>query len=427
MRIPRIRRTPRPVSPGRAHRILIVSHYFPPETGAPQARLSELAAAWAAGGDQVTVLTGMPSHPTGILPPEYQRAIRRRERRDGYAVLRTWLYATPNEGIARKTLSHLSFMISSVLLGWRAGGRADTVVVSSPTFFSVASAWLLARMKRARLVVEVRDLWPAIFVELGVLTNRRVIRVLERLELAAYAAADEVVVVTDGFRADLIGRGVPADKVHTIRNGVAVGRFDPAAPADPYLRAGLGARPDECLVLYAGTHGISQGLPEAAEAATRLTGRPVHLAFLGEGADKARLRHRVSELSLANVTLANAIPAELMPSLLATADILLVTLRDVPLFATFIPSKMFEYLAAGRPVIGAVTGEAAQILREAGGLVVPPGDSAALARAIRELAADPERRASIAAQGRAYVERFFDRAELARQYRKILEAAGEHR
>jgi glycosyltransferase involved in cell wall biosynthesis len=402
-------------------RTLIVSHYFPPETGAPQARLSALAAAWAASGDDVTVLTGMPNHPSGVLPPEYRHAIRRRERRDGYAVLRTWLYATPNEGIARKTASHLSFMLSSVLLGWRASGPADTVVVSSPTFFSIASAWVLARLKRARLVVEVRDLWPAIFVELGVLTNRRLIAVLERLELAAYAAADEVVVVSDGFRANLIGRGVPAAKVHTIRNGVDAGRFDPATPPDPYLRAGLGARPHECLVLYAGTHGISQGLPEAVQAAVTLAGQPVHLAFVGEGADKQRLRQTVKELGLGNVTLANAIPSKLVPALLATADILLVTLRDVPLFATFIPSKMFEYLAAGRPVIGAVAGEAAQILREAGAVVVPPGDHAALAEAISALAADPRRRAAMAGQGRAYVERFFDRGDLARQYRKILD------
>src|SRR6185312_15820116 len=129
----------------------------------------------------------------------------------------------------------------------------------------------------------------------------------------------------------------------------------------------------------AGTHGISQGLPEATEAATRLTGRPVHLAFVGDGSDKPRLAHRVAELNLTNVTLARAIPSGMMPALLASADILLVTLRDVPLFATFIPSKIFEYLAAGRPVIGAVAGEAAEILTEAGQLVVPPGDAAALA------------------------------------------------
>jgi glycosyltransferase involved in cell wall biosynthesis len=406
-------------------RILIVSHYFPPEAGAPQARLSALAAAWAVGGDNVTVLTGMPNHPTGVLPPEYRNAIRRREYRDGYRVVRTWLYATPNEGTARKTLSHLSFMVTSVLLGSWACGRADTVVVSSPTFFSIGSAWLLARLKRARLVIEVRDLWPAIFVELGVLTNRRVIRLLERLELAAYAAADQVVVVSDGFRQNLIERGVPAAKVHTVRNGVALDRFgsgEPDSLARRTARARLGARPGDCLVLYAGTHGISHALSRVADAAALLAGKPVHVAFVGDGSDKARLQRRVAELGLRNVTLAPAVPPDEVPGLLAAADICLVPLRDVPLFATFIPSKMFEYLAAGKPVIGSVTGEPAQILREAGAVVVPPEDSQALAGAITSLATDPGRRAAMGQRGRAYVEKFFDRAELARQYRKILEA-----
>jgi len=407
-------------------RILLVSHYFPPEAGAPQARLSALAAAWAAGGDKVTVLTGMPNHPTGVLPPEYRGVVLRRERRDGYRVVRTWLYATPNEGIVRKTLCHLSFMISSVLLGGLASGRADTVVVSSPTFFSIGSAWLLARMHRARLVIEVRDLWPAIFVELGVLTNRRVIRVLERLELAAYAAADQVVVVSDGFRANLIERGVPADKVHTIRNGVSLSRFRPGVPSPGVdeLRTRLGAGPGECLVLYAGTHGISHALPAVADAAALLSGKPVHIAFVGDGADKPRLQRRVADLGLDNVTLAPAVPPDEVPRLLEAADICLVPLRDVPLFATFIPSKMFEYLAAAKPVIGSVTGESAQILHEAGAIVVPPEDSKSLAEAIAALAADPARRAAMARQGRAYVARFFDRAELAREYRKILEVPG---
>ena len=405
-------------------RIIIVTHYFPPETGAPQARLSALAAAWAANGDDVTVLTGMPNHPTGVIPPEYRGAIRRRERRDGYRVLRTWLYATPNEGMVRKTIGHLSFMVTSVLLGGRASGPADVVVVSSPTFFAVGAGWLLARLKRARLVVEVRDLWPAIFAELGVLTSRRVIRLLERLELAAYAAADTVVVVSDGFRANLIGRGVPADKVHTIRNGVCPSEFDPGAPADARLRATLGVGPGDCLVVYAGTHGIAQGLTSVAEAAARLTGEEIRFAFVGEGADKQRLLRRVTELGLRNVTLLPGIPYEQVSALLAAADICLVPLRDVPLFSSFIPSKMFEYLAAGKPVVGAVTGEAAQILREAGAWVVPPADSGALAVAIQALAADPRRRQAMGQQGRCYVEKYFDRAALAGLYRKILDSPG---
>jgi len=408
-------------------RIIIVTHYFPPETGAPQARLSGLAAAWAADGDDVTVLTGMPNHPTGVIPPEYRGAVRRRERRDGYRVLRTWLYATPNEGMARKTIGHLSFMISSVLLGGRASGPADVIVVSSPTFFAVGAGWLLARLKRARLVVEVRDLWPAIFTELGVLTSRPVIRLLERLELAAYSAADTVIVVSDGFRANLIGRGVPAGKVHTIRNGVRPGEFDPEAPADPRLRARLGACPDDCVVLYAGTHGISQGLTSVADTAAQLTDEAIWFAFVGDGADKQRLQHRVAEHGLRNVTLLPGIPHEEVPALLAAADICLVPLRDVPLFSSFIPSKMFEYLAAGKPVVAALAGEAAQILREAGAWVVPPADSEALAAAIRTLAADPERRQAMGRQGRCYVEKHFDRGVLAQLYRKLLDAPGSQR
>jgi glycosyltransferase involved in cell wall biosynthesis len=408
-------------------RILIVTHYFPPETGAPQARLSALAAAWAADGDEVTVLTGMPNHPTGVVPPPYRRAIRRTEHADGYGIVRTWLYATPNEGILRRTIGHLSFMCSSVLLGARKAGRADVIVVSSPTFFSIGAAWVLARLKRARLVVEIRDLWPAIFIELGVLTNRRVIGLLEHLELAAYAAADEVVVVSEGFRDNLISRGVPAAKVHTIRNGVTPDRFDPEAAADPAVRARLGARPGDCLVLYLGTHGISQALPGIADAASLLSGKPVHFAFVGEGSDKPRLQRRVTELGLGNVTLLPGVPHAEVPELLAAADICLVPLRDVPLFSTFIPSKIFEYLAAGKAVIGAVTGEPAQILRGAGAHVVPPEDSAALAGAIGALADDPERRQLMGKLGRAQAELCFDRAVLARKYRQILEASGGRR
>jgi glycosyltransferase involved in cell wall biosynthesis len=326
--------------------------------------------------------------------------------------------------MARKTLGHLSFMVSSVLLGWRASGPADVVVVSSPTFFSILSGWLLARLKRARFVVEVRDLWPAIFVELGVLTNRRIIGMLERLELAAYAAADQVVVVSEGFRADLVRRGVPPEKVHTIRNGVDLGRFAsvPGSSADRAgLRARLGAGPDDCLVLYAGTHGISQALPAIADAAAQLDGRAIRFAFVGDGADKKRLQRRVDELGLRNVVLLPGVPSAEMPALLAAADICLVPLRNVPLFASFIPSKMFEYLAAGKAVVGSVTGEAAQILAEAGAVVVPPEDSGSLAAAIAALAADPQLRAVIGQTGRAFAERCHDRAALAREYRKILD------
>lgn len=405
-------------------RILLLTQYFPPEIGAPQARLSEFARTWAADGDEVTVLTGMPNHPTGVVPQRYRGRVRVRERRDGYSVLRTWLYATPNEGFFRKTLSHLSFMLSSVLLGARASGKADVVVVSSPTFFSIGSAWLLARLKRARLVVEVRDLWPAIFVELGVLTNRWIIKLLQRLELAAYHAADAVVVVTEGFRENLIQRGVPPSKVHTVRNGVDADRFSSEVVHGSDTRARLGAGPGECLVVYAGALGISHALDKVVEAAALLTDQPVRFALVGEGAEKQRIAERARELGLTNVHLPGAVARDEVPSVLAAADICLVSLRDVPLFSSFIPSKLFEYLAAEKPVIGALRGEPAQILRAAGAVVVPPEKPERLAEEIVALAQDPVRRADLGKEGRRFVEQNFDRAELARRCRSVFDSIG---
>jgi hypothetical protein len=180
-------------------------------------------------------------------------------------------------------------------------------------------------------------------------------------------------------------------------------------------------------VLYAGTHGISQGLTVIAEAAALLATRPagaaVRFAFVGDGADKQRLRSRVAELGLRNTVLLPGVPNGQMPALLAAADICLVPLRNVPLFSTFIPSKMFEYLAAGKAVIGSVTGEAAQILAEAGAAVVPPEDSDSLAAAIASLGVDSELRELMGKTGRAFVEESYDAATLARQYREILDLA----
>ena len=421
-------------------RILVVTHYFPPEIGAPQARLSELARTWAEDGDDVTVLTGLPNHPTGVIPDAYRGVRRRIEVVDGYEVIRTWLYATPNEGFVKKTLGHLSFMASSVVLGLPAVDEAtDVVVVSSPTFFAILSAWVIARRRRARFVVEIRDLWPAIFVELGVLTNPTIIKVLELLELAAYRAADAVVVVSEGFRDDLVRRGVPAAKIHTIRNGVDLERFRPD-PGDPAAvraaREELGVIDGDTLVLYIGAHGISHGLTAIADAAALLRDEPIHFAFVGEGAAKAQLAARIDELTSRtapgagaddagrgglSVTLRPGVPRDEVAGLLDAADICLVPLRDVPLFSTFIPSKIFEYFGAGKAVVGAVRGEPAAILRAGGAVVVEPEDVAAIAEAVRELAADPARRAEMGRTAHAYVTEHFDRRMLARTYRGILD------
>lgn len=415
-------------------RVLIVTGCFPPPAGAPQARLSSLAAAWAADGDAVTVLTGMPSQPAGV-PPSSRRALLRRERTDGYRVIRTWRYAPPDAGIARATLGPLSFLASSVLLGGRASGPADVVVVSSPDFCSLLSGWLLARRKRARLAVQIGEPRPATGAGPGARTSRRVAWLRGRLELAACAAADQVVVVGEQLRDDLIRRGVPAAKVRTVSNGGDPGRLPPAAPASPEVRARLGAGSGDCLVLYAGPHGISRALPAIAEAAA-LTEAPVpgdpaggggsvRFAFVGDGADKRRLEQRVADLGLRHVVLLPGVPDAELPGLLAAADICLVPLRRVPPFVAFVPSGIFEYLAAGKAVIGSVTGDAARVLAEAGAVVVPPEDSVSLAAAITTLAGSPRLRAALGQQGRAFAQRRHDQAALAREYRTILDLDGD--
>ncbi|NNN21030.1 MAG: glycosyltransferase family 4 protein [Acidimicrobiales bacterium] len=402
-------------------KILLVSHYFPPEIGAPQARLSEMAASWVKSGHEVTVLTGMPNHPTGIIPSKYQGAVVREEFIDGYKVIRTWLYATPNEGFVKKTLGHLSFMITSILLGITKVGRPDIVIVSSPTFFSIFSAWVISKVKRAKLIVEIRDLWPAIFVELGVLTNKTIIKILEALELCAYRVSDAVVVVTEGFLDNLVSRGVPREKITVIRNGVDLDKFG-ATPCDLDIKKELGASRDDIVVLYIGAHGISHGLVSIAKTALLLKDKSnLHFAFVGEGAAKKDLIDYVENNDIQNVTFLPGQPRERVPLILGASDICLVPLRDVPLFTSFIPSKIFEYLASKKAVIGSLSGEPAKILTDSGAVVVPPENPELLAEAIKKLSDSEFLREAMGKSGRSYVEENFDRTKLASDYLALME------
>lgn len=401
-------------------RILLITQNFPPEIAASAARHSELARYWAESGHEVTVLTGMPNHPTGVIPPEYKGAVRREEQVDGHRVVRTWVYATPNTGLIRRTLNHLSFMVTTVLLGTGRVGRPDAVVVTSPPFFQVIGAWILSLIKRAPLVFEVRDLWPGIFEELGVIRNRRVLWLLERLELFMYRRARRVVVVTDAFKQTLVERGVPASKIDVIKNGVDLERFSPRA-ADDGIRRRLGAGPDDFLVLHIGAHGISHALESIADGAKLLAGRPrIRFAFVGEGARKVDLERKLSNDDITNAISLPGIPRDEVPGYVAAADLCLVPLRSIDAFEKWIPSKMFEFLGMAKPVLGSLAGEAAGILTDAGQTVVPPESPGDLAEAIAALADDPDRLGDMGIDGRRYVEEHFDRRALAHDYLDVL-------
>jgi glycosyltransferase involved in cell wall biosynthesis len=403
-------------------RIAYVSHYFVPEIAAPSVRLHGFGRYWAAHDHQVTVLTGFPNHPTGVIPPEYRGRLMQRQRIDGIQVLRSWLYATPNRGFALKTLGHLSFMLTAVVMGLPRLGPIDVVIASSPTFFTAISAWIISRLRGVPMVFEVRDLWPAVFVDLGVLKDPTLIKTLEALELFLYRQSAAVVPVTEAFREAIIQRGIPSEKVRVIPNGADIETYRPDVDGRP-MRAKLGLG-DKFVVSYMGSHGISHGLTAVLDAAALHRDRPEILYLLvGEGAEKEMLLAKRDHLGLRNVRMLPHQPPDFMPELYAASDVCLVPLRDVPIFETFVPSKLFEILAMGRPIIGSVRGEARSILERSGGaVIIPPEDPAALVSAVDALRADPARRISMGSAGRAFLEDNYSHAALAERYLEVLQS-----
>jgi glycosyltransferase involved in cell wall biosynthesis len=402
-------------------RIVLLSHYFWPELGAPSARLLEMGREWVAQGHAVTVVTNFPNHPTGVVPEAYRGRSFQIEEVHGLRVIRCRTYATPNRGIVLRTVGHLVFMLEAVLQAAPHLRGTDVLVASSPTLFAVVAAWVLSRRLGVPFVFEVRDLWPAIFADLGVIRSRVLIRTLERLELFLYRRSGAVVTVTRAFAADIARRGIDPAKLHVVPNGVDLEAFQPGPP-DNDLRARLGVG-DGLLVLYCGAHGISHALSRILDVAERLRADPrFHFLFVGEGAEKEALEAKARALALENVTFRDAVPREDVPALYRTADVVLVPLRAVPLFRSFIPSKMFEILACGRPILASLEGEAAEILRASGAaLVVPPEDVDALAKALSRLAEDLSLRSELASRGRPWVAEHFDRRRLASGYLEILE------
>jgi glycosyltransferase involved in cell wall biosynthesis len=247
--------------------IVYMCQHFYPEIGAPSIRILELSKEWVKSGHNVTVVTAFPNHPTGKIPDQYRGCIFKTEYHEGIRILRNFIYATPNKGKFRRIVSHLSFMISSLILSLPRLGKADVIIVSSPPFFSAISGFIMSCIKRRPFVFEVRDLWPAAINDLGVVKSGLIIKVLESLELFLYRRAQKVVVVTESFKEDLIRRGIPLTKIEVIFNGVDPGRFTGIDAKTVKRTYGLEER---MVILYSGTHGIAHSLEMILMAAERL-------------------------------------------------------------------------------------------------------------------------------------------------------------
>lgn len=393
-------------------KILVLTHYYPPEVNAPASRLSEHARVWAQAGHEVTVVTCVPNHPTGRAYPGYRNRLWQEEERDGVRVIRLWTWLAANEGFLPRIANYVSYLLSVFLWMWRLP-KADVVLSTSPQFFCGLAGWLLKR-KRRPWVLEIRDLWPESIVTVGAMKRGAAIKLLEAIERFAYRKADLVVSVTDGFVPHIRERRGDGP-IAVIKNGVDLTTFTtPDAAAEAAFRAAHDLT-GKFVAAYVGTHGMAHKLDTVLEAAELLRGRS-DIAFLlvGEGAERARLVGEVAARGLSNVVMLGQQPKSAMPSIWAASDAALVLLRRVDTFKTVIPSKMFEAMAMACPMIMGVEGEAKALMEAGGaGIAITPESAAELAAAVTRLADDPELAAQLGESGRSFVAREFDRRALA--------------
>jgi glycosyltransferase involved in cell wall biosynthesis len=402
-------------------RIFYIIHYFPPELNGGATRASELARLWAQAGHDVTILTGFPNHPNGRIPEKYRGKLFQEEFIDGYRVRRSYIYATPNKGFARRIFNHLSLMVSTVI-GSVLKERPDVIIASSPPLFMGISGYLLSRLKRVPYVFEVRDIWPQQAIDLGMLQNRHIIRTMEALELFLYRNAAKIIGVAESTKRLLSERGIPAEKIDTIFNGTDL--VQPASDSrlyEPQLESLLEGK---FVVSYIGTMGLSQGLAVILDAAKCLEeANPlVHFLLVGDGAERERLESLSRTLELANVTFLPPQPRNKIPRLLAKSRATLVLLKDLPLFRSTIPSKIFEIMACGTPLILGVRGEAQSIVQQSGaGICIEPENAGSLIEAVEMLCTQPNLCSQLAANGPKFVRDHFDRSHLASRYSELLQ------
>ena len=404
-------------------KIAFLTQYYPPEIGAPQGRLSALAAAFRKEGHSVTVLTAMPNYPSGRIHSGY-RGLLQREERDGVHVTRTFIYPTQRANFIHRMSSYFSFVASSALLGTLYLERPDYLIVESPPLVLGLTGMWLSLIKRCNMIFNVSDLWPESAVRLGVLREGGITHSLStRLERWCYRHAKLVTGQSRAIVADIEAR-YPWCRTYHLSNGVDAGKFHPERRTEE-ARATLGP-PEACVAFYAGLHGLAQGLDRVLSAAALVKDTPLRFVLMGDGPTKAELQRKAHADEVQNVTFMDSRPAQEVPPLLAAADIVIVPLVTHIPGAT--PSKLYEGMASGRPVILVAKGEPAQIVREAdAGLVVEPGDTAGLADALRTLANDPALRERLGANGRRTAEREFNQPEIAARFVSFLQAEHEAR
>ena len=373
-------------------RILFLSDNYPPEVNAPASRLSEHAKYWIKDGTQVNVVTTAPNFPEGVLFEGYKNAWYSREDADGVDLVRVKTYITRNEGFIKRTLDYLSFMVTGFVAGM-CQKKPDVLVATSPQFFNAMGGWAVAKLRRVPYVFELRDLWPASIVALGAVKYPTIIKILESIEMFLYKQADGIITVTEAFKEELISRGIDGDKIHVVLNGVDLSHYSKFDEKDPELAKAHGLE-GKFVAGYIGTHGMAHGLDKVVEAAELLRDQPdVRILFVGAGSEKEKVEAMIAERGLDNVVSLGRFPKSDMNRIWSLCDVSLIHLRDLPVFETVIPSKLFESMGVGIPVLmGLPKGEATGIVEASDcGEICEPENPQSIADTLRAMHEDKAR------------------------------------
>lgn len=402
--------------------ILFLTDNFPPEVNAPASRTFEHCREWVRAGRRVTVVTCAPNFPGGKVYEGYRNRLWQTEMMDGIRVVRVWSYITANEGFLKRILDYVSFMIAAVAVSPFIR-RVDVVIGTSPHFFTVCGAYVVSRMKRIPFVFELRDIWPESIKAVGAMGDSPVISFLEKVEMFLYRRAARIVSVTESFKRVLIRRGVDGGKIEVVTNGVDLAGFAPREK-NPKLTARFGLS-GKFVAGYVGTHGMAHALETILEAAGRMgqkdDGDAFRFILLGNGARKQELVEAAGRMGLTNVIFIDSVPKSEVARYWSLLDVSIIHLKKTELFTTVIPSKLFECMGMGIPVLHGVAGESAGIVeREGVGLVFEPENAGELCEKLETLRQDTALYQKCHKNCLAAARRY-DRSALAGRMLKILE------
>ena len=403
-------------------RVLILSHYYPPEVGGPQTKLAETASFLKQQGHALRVVTSLPSYPTGIVPPAYRGRLGLAEAIEGISVYRTWVYARPGSSAPLRLANQLSFTITA-LAAMPFVGRQDVLLVQSPPLFLAVTGAVFGLILRAPVVLQVDDPWPAVAIDLGAIRNPALVRAAESFERWVYRACRKLVVVTEQWRQELVRRGVEASKVSLVSNGVDTDVLDPLVAREEGCRVRTAMSLDgKVVVACIGTIGYVYDYDIILRAANALKARDnLHFLIVGDGSQASAVRQQAAALRLANITLVRGQPYERVPSLLAAADISVVGLQPLPVTRGTLPIRVLEAMAMSLPVVVAGAGEAPKVVEESGaGIAVKPRAFDKFVEALLKLSADEDLRREMGARGRRTIVARFSRSAVAERLESVL-------